>query len=217
MKKIFLIPAVLTALVLCSTHALAQETSDAGQINILENGQIDGLTEWVIVGVADKPENNYVKEQILAYDANESHGSDWSGSLKIGNIDLKNGFKPWQAWRHRDILIEPGATYAIGVWVKTADMPKTANVYLGFGFKSEDNKWLTGWIPGSPEKNSIDHRTSLWIDKTKGTHDWVELTGTVTAPKDAVKIGYLQARVDNIISAPEAKVWFDDFKIVKVK
>ena len=93
MKKIFLIPAVLTALVLCSTHALAQETSDAGQINILENGQIDGLTEWVIVGVADKPENNYVKEQILAYDANESHGSDWSGSLKIGNIDLKNGFK----------------------------------------------------------------------------------------------------------------------------
>ena len=112
MKKIFLIPAVLTALVLCSTHALAQETSDAGQINILENGQIDGLTEWVIVGVADKPENNYVKEQILAYDANESHGSDWSGSLKIGNIDLKNGFKPWQAWRHRDILIEPGATYA---------------------------------------------------------------------------------------------------------
>ena len=205
MKKIALALSVLFG---CAAVAPAQE-------NILKNGIVDGVTEWLMAGVNTSEENNYVKEKIYTYDAEVSHSEDWSGSLKISGIDCADGFKPWQAWRHRDIVVEPGATYRVSVWVKTENVPVNANLYLGFGFKDSAGRWLTGWVPGHPEKNSIDHRTSAWIDTVKGTHDWMELSGTVTAPSDAVMISYLQARIDNIISAPEATVWFDDFSIVK--
>lgn len=227
MKKLMVIVLAAAACNLFVADAVAQKPSKkqknavpapvAEQINILENGNVDGLSEWMMAGVSSKPENNYVKENIYSYDANESHTADWSGSLKIGGLDNKNGFKPWQAWRHRDIMVEPGATYAISVWVKTVDMPKNANVYLSFGFKDDSNQWLTGWVPGHPDKNTIDQRTSLWVDNEKGTHDWIELTGEITAPENAVKISYLQGTLNGIISAPMAFVWFDDFKIVRIK
>lgn len=224
MKKVLLI---LTAIAVCNllpVDAMAQkktkrqkEAKAAEQINILENGNVDGLTEWMMAGVSSKEESNYIKENIYSYDPNESHTSDWSGSLKIGGLDCKNGLKPWQAWRHRDIMVEPGATYAVSVWVKTVDMPKNANVFLSFGFKDDSNQWLTGWVPGHPEKNSIDQRTSQWVDTVKGTHDWIELSGEVTVPQNAAKITYLQGTTNGIVSAPTAYVWFDDFKVVKVE
>lgn len=230
MKKTCLILAAVAVCSLLATNAMAQKSSKkqkragavtevpvAEQINILENGNVDGLTEWMPAGVANKEENNYTKENICTYDPTVTHTSDWSGSLKIGGLDCTNNFKPWQAWRHRDIMVEPGATYAISVWVKTVDIPKNANLFLSFGFKDDSNQWLTGWVPGHPEKNGFDQRTSKWIDTTKGTHDWIELTGEVTAPENAAKISYFQGMLNGIESAPTAYAWFDDFKIVKIK
>lgn len=205
MKRIFL---MITAAFWSAVVLSAQE-------NIVKNGIVDGVTEWVMAGVNSSEENNYVKEKIYSYDAEVSHTEDWSGSLKISGIDCKNGFRPWQAWRHRDIVVEPDATYRVSVWVKTENVPARANLYLSLGFKDSAGHWLAGWVPGQPEKNSMDHRTSPWVDTVKGTHDWMELSGTVTVPAEAVKMCYLQARIDNIISAPEAAVWFDDFSIVK--
>ena len=63
MKKIALFLSVLFG---CAAAAPAQE-------NILKNGIVDGVTEWLMAGVNTSEENNYVKEKIYTYDAEVSH------------------------------------------------------------------------------------------------------------------------------------------------
>ena len=64
--------------------------------------------------------------------------------------------------------------------------------------------------------NSLNATSSQWVDKVKGTHDFIKLTGQVTVPEGAVKISYFQIQVQNIYNNPEAYIWVDDFNVVKI-
>lgn len=171
---------------------------------------------WRRYGSSSSPDNNYDQEAVLIIDKEVSHVDDCSGALRIGGIDCLNGWKPWQSWAYQDIEVEAGATYKISVCVKTENMPTTANVYLGLGYKDASNQWMKGWIPNNPNLTAYNHVTSPWVDTEKGTHDWIKLTAEETVPEGAVKMGNLQVRLDNVITAPDAYVWFDDIQVVKI-
>ena len=95
-------------------------------------------------------------------------------------------------------------------------MPTTANVYLGLGYKDANNQWMKGWIEDNATLTAYNHVTSPWVDTEKGTHDWIRLTAEETVPEGAVKMGNLQVRLDNVITASDAYVWFDDIQMVKI-
>lgn len=171
---------------------------------------------WSKAGTGSNPTNNFDRDICIVVDKDVSHVDDGTGSLRIGQIDCTNNFKPWLAWRFKDMDVTGGATYKISVCIKTVDMPASANVYLGIQFKDRANQWMTGWVPGHPDKNAMDQNTSLWVDKVKGTHDWIKLSAEMTFPEGAAKLSYFQVRVDGIISAPTACAWFDDIQVVKM-
>lgn len=173
---------------------------------------------WIKMGTASNAANNFDRDAVLVFDNSVSHIDDGSGSYRIGGLDCTNNFKPWNAWRlQKDIPAEAGTKYRISLWIKTVDMPANANVYLGFGFKDSSNVLFSGWIEGAENAKELNQKTSSWVDKQKGTHDWMELTAEITAPTGAAYFSYFQCKVDGVISAPTAYAWFDDVKIVKVQ
>lgn len=171
---------------------------------------------WNKVGTGSNPANNFDRDACMVVDNSVSHVDDGTGSLKIARIDCTNNFKPWLAWRFKDMDIEGGATYKISVCIKTVDMPANANVYLGFSLRDSADEWLTGWVPGNPTKNALDQNSSLWVDTVKGTHDWMNISAEMELPKEAFKMSYFQVRIDGIVSAPTARAWFDDIQVVKL-
>ena len=181
--------------------------------SVIPNGFESG---WRRYGTSSSPDNNYDQEKVLVIDPEVSHVDDGTGSLRIGGVNCLNNWKPWQSWAYQDIEVEAGATYRISVCIKTENMPATANVYLGLGYKDANNQWMKGWIEGNDNLTAYNHVTSPWVDKEKGTHDWITLTAEETVPEGAVKMGNLQVRLDNVITAPDAYVWFDDIQMVKI-
>lgn len=181
--------------------------------SVIPNGFESG---WRRYGTSSSLDNNYDQEKVLVIDSEVSHVDDGMGSLRIGGVDCLNNWKPWQSWAYQDIEVEAGATYRISVCIKTENMPATANVYLGLGYKDANNQWMKGWIEGNDNLTAYNHVTSPWVDKEKGTHDWITLTAEETVPEGAVKMGNLQVRLDNVITAPDAYVWFDDIQMVKI-
>lgn len=181
--------------------------------SVIPNGFVSG---WRRYGTSSNLDNNYDQKEVLVIDAEVSHVDDGTGSLRIGGVDCLNNFKPWQSWAYQDIPVQGGEVYRISVCIKTENMPATANVYLGLGYRDADNQWMTGWIEGNDILTAYNHVTSPWVDKEKGTHDWITLTAEEVVPEGAVKMGNLQVRLDNVITAPDAYVWFDDIQMVKI-
>lgn len=171
---------------------------------------------WVLCGTSASPDNNYDPKECIVIDSDVSHVDDGSGSLRLGGLACINNFKPWIGWRYKDFPVEAGATYRIYFCIKTENMPSTASLFLSIGFKNSSKAWLTGWVPGNPSANNMNGTTSLWIDKVKGSHDWMKLSADIIAPSDAVTLSYFQFMLQSVINAPDAFVWFDDINVVKV-
>ena len=205
------------ALVIAFHIGCSNLIAQTGEVNILENSNIDGTDKWIKVGAKADPENNFDLNNHVTYDATVSHTNDGSGSLKIGGLDCVSK-RPWMAWRYRaNIPVEAGAKYKISVWVKAQDLPKEGNAYIAFGFKDNTNQWLTNWVPGFPELKALNARTSTMKDNERGTHDWLELSADFTVPPAGVCIAYFSLRLDGILKAQESFVWFDDVTITKVE
>lgn len=181
--------------------------------SVIPNGFESG---WRRYGTSSSPDNNYDQEKVLVIDPEESHVDDGTGSLRIGGVNCLNSWKPWQSWAYQDIPVQGGEVYRISVCIKTENMPTTANVYLGLGYKDANNQWMKGWIEDNATLTAYNHVTSPWVDTEKGTHDWIRLTAEETVPEGAVKMGNLQVRLDNVITASDAYVWFDDIQMVKI-
>lgn len=173
--------------------------------------------QWVMAGTSSNPDNNFIREDLIILDTGVSHVDDGSGSLRLGGLACINNFKPWIGWKHKDVTVEPGATYRVYFCVKTENMPASANLFLSLGFKDSSKQWISGWIPGAPTATSMNGSTSLWADKIKGTHDWMKISADVTAPDNAVTLSYFQFMLQSVIYAPDAFAWFDDINAVKIK
>ncbi|MGI6313968.1 MAG: hypothetical protein ACOXZI_06605 [Candidatus Cryptobacteroides sp.] len=190
------------------------ETCSHHPMSIIEDGYKTG---WSACGTSANLANNFDPKQLIKVDSEVSHVDDGSGSLLLEAPDCINNFKPWIGWRYKDTPVVGGATYRIYFCIKTENMPAYASLFLSMGFKNSAKQWLTGWVPGAPTANNLNASTSLWVDKEKGTHDWMKLSAEITAPEDAVTLSYFQFMLQSIISAPGAKVWFDDVNMVRVK
>ncbi len=194
-----------------------EETCSHDPRSILADGYDSG---WTRCGTSSNEEKGYDAEACHAIDMEVSHVDDGSGSLRIGGVQCEDKtLKPWQGWRYADMPVNPGETYEIYFCVKAENVPAGANIFLSLGFKDNKNQWLTGWvdwIEGFETANSLNATSSQWVDKVKGTHDFIKLTGQVTVPEGAVKISYFQIQVQNIYNNPEAYIWVDDFNVVKI-
>lgn len=176
----------------------------------------DGFGKWKRCGTNISAENNFYPDELVVVDKNVSHVDDGSGSLKFIAPTCTNNYKPWIGWRYPTMNVEAGATYRIYFCVKTENLPTTASLFLSIGFKDASKTWLTGWVPGLPDKNGLDGKSSLWIDTVKGTHDWMKLSAEITAPEGAVYLDYFQFMLQGVINAPDAYVWFDDINMIRV-
>jgi len=176
----------------------------------------DGFSKWKRCGTNISADNNFYPDELVVVDKNVSHVDDGSGSLKFIAPTCTNNYKPWIGWRYPTMNVEAGATYRIYFCVKTENLPTNASLFLSIGFKNASKTWLTGWVPGLPDKNGLDGKSSLWIDTVKGTHDWMKLSAEITAPEGAVYLDYFQFMLQNVINAPDAYVWFDDINMIRV-
>lgn len=189
-----------------------EETCSHHPMSLIE----DGFSKWRRCGTNISAENNFYPDELVVLDKNVSHVDDGSGSLKFIAPTCSNGYKPWIGWRYPTMTVEAGATYRIYFCIKTENVPDNASIFLSIGFKNAANQWLTGWVPGYPDKNGLDVRTSMWVDTVRGTHDWMKLSAEITVPEDAVKLDYFQFMLQNVINAPDAYIWFDDINMIRV-
>ncbi|MDF2925804.1 MAG: metallophosphoesterase [Paenibacillaceae bacterium] len=171
-------------------------------------------------GIPDSWENADMNN-MLTNPGFEEGTTDWStdGNNRNGIIDTTvsrtgtasakiTGGVTWTSFRHRDIPIEPGATYVISGFVKTQNVSSpSSKVFIHFGTKDQAGNWVK--LDNNPATNSAS------LVANKGTHDWQKIEMEYTAAPNETYITYLRVRINSVAGATNEIVWFDDLAIRK--
>lgn len=193
------------------THASAE---DNGGLALNPSFEMDSDQDGIPDGWRSSSNNN-----ILTNPGFEEEMTDWSRDKKDGNgmIDTTvartgeasariTGGVSWTSLKHRDIPVEPGATYLISAYIKTENVTKS-KVFIHFGTKDNDGNWVV---------KDNDAGISNLLVADNGTHDWQKIEGQYTVSPNAAYISYLRVRINSVIDAADEIAWFDDLSIRKV-